>query len=539
MTTPWSQLRRWLIRAQPPIRSVVLALSAGIIAAATGVALFVGAPYLLAFSSTETKLIAGSSLAVVLIVVELFAFLRSPLRFVERLTTHDLGLRSVTKWRRWLVVTIGSWSFSQWRSASSGDLLERAMSDTDALQDLWIRCIVPLVSVTVALLGADVFVSVLSSNRFRPYEMALVLVVVQFVVLAALASQLARLTHSERVVRRQRAIRTALQIELQIAAREIELLGRRDYFVAKIAIQNSDVERAEYRRSRHWRLVRFIVAFAPVVSLAAAALVAGENNLGLRSGLVVVLVALVSSELANVASQSLRVAVSVSVSAERLDALRTDQPNRAELWPSDHRIDVTSLTWSEGDYTVLDNISFTVPALRRIAITGPIGAGKSTLLRLLARLDETDLGEITVGDVAMGTIDELSLRRNLSYVSADPGLLEGNVDAVLRAGRPNAGDIEPALSELSISFPTSGRFEHLSRGEARRVALVRALLNEPDVVLLDEPTSGLGPSERALVMQRLGQLRATIIVATHDEQLANWCDDRYELRSGQLSRVIR
>jgi ABC-type lipoprotein export system ATPase subunit len=72
-----------------------------------------------------------------------------------------------------------------------------------------------------------------------------------------------------------------------------------------------------------------------------------------------------------------------------------------------------------------------------------------------------------------------------------------------------------------------------------RVALARALVTEPDVYLLDEPTAGLGKEETALVLGLLALTRSTVIVATHDEHVIEWCDEVYELRHAELVPVTR
>ena len=135
------RLLRWLRRAQPPRGTLLRALIAGVVASVVNVALLVGAVALLVESAARPGLrtVLGA-----LIVIELFAFLRSPLRFTERLSAHRLGFVAVSRWRRWLVLTVGAFTFTRWRSFAAGDLLERSLRDTDELQDLWLRCVIPL-----------------------------------------------------------------------------------------------------------------------------------------------------------------------------------------------------------------------------------------------------------------------------------------------------------------------------------------------------------------------------------------------------------
>ena len=152
------RLLRWLGRSQPPRGALLRALLSGLLASLTSIGLFVGAVALLVVSATRPGLRA---VAEVLIVIELFAFLRSPIRFNERLSAHRLGFRAVTRWRKWLVASIGLWDFRRWRTFASGDLLERSLRDTDELQDLWLRCVLPGISSLATALVADVVIGLL------------------------------------------------------------------------------------------------------------------------------------------------------------------------------------------------------------------------------------------------------------------------------------------------------------------------------------------------------------------------------------------
>ncbi|HEY5010476.1 MAG TPA: ATP-binding cassette domain-containing protein, partial [Acidimicrobiales bacterium] len=83
------------------------------------------------------------------------------------------------------------------------------------------------------------------------------------------------------------------------------------------------------------------------------------------------------------------------------------------------------------------------------------------------------------------------------------------------------------------------RWEELSRGERARVALVRAMVTDPSLYLLDELTSGLGTDETSNVLSLLASTGATVIVATHDQQVMTWCDEVVELADGSLRGLRR
>jgi putative ABC transport system ATP-binding protein len=95
------------------------------------------------------------------------------------------------------------------------------------------------------------------------------------------------------------------------------------------------------------------------------------------------------------------------------------------------------------------------------------------------------------------------------------------------------------LATLGVTSDETTRFDELSRGERQRVAIVRALVTSPRIVLADEPTSGLGAEETDKVLALLASVDATLVVATHDERVVQWCDQSYELAQGHLRQLNR
>ena len=136
--------------------------------------------------------------------------MRSPLRYGERLSAHRLGLDAVTRWRRWLVETVGSWPYARWRDAAHGDLLERSMADTEALQDLWVRGVVPGAATLAAALVADGVLAGLPGRGGWVLD-ALALAAVQ---LAGTAVIVARVAPRARADAARRAARGAYQAAL-------------------------------------------------------------------------------------------------------------------------------------------------------------------------------------------------------------------------------------------------------------------------------------------------------------------------------------
>lgn len=162
---------------------------------------------------------------------------------------------------------------------------------------------------------------------------------------------------------------------------------------------------------------------------------------------------------------------------------------------------------------------FTLAAGEAIAVMGPSGSGKSLFLRALADLDPGD-GEIALRGADRGTLSGPAWRRRVTYVAAESGWWAETV------GEHFADWSVAAAYVRAFGLPDEARdwaIARLSTGERQRLALVRALVQDPEILLLDEPTSGLDDEATAAVEQELGKrLRAgaALIFSTHDAQQA-------------------
>jgi tungstate transport system ATP-binding protein len=181
---------------------------------------------------------------------------------------------------------------------------------------------------------------------------------------------------------------------------------------------------------------------------------------------------------------------------------------------------------------LLDNVSFEVKKRDRLVIVGPSGAGKTTLLRLLSRLDEASSGKLFFHGTLYSEIPPTSLRRSISMVFQEPAMFEGSVEYNLRIHEKLGFRQKPfpeneLLSVLkSVKLPpeflnrdTMG----LSTGETKRVALARALLGDPEIMLLDEPTANLDPTSSSALISTLIELTKkglTLIPVLHQVEHA-------------------
>lgn len=204
-----------------------------------------------------------------------------------------------------------------------------------------------------------------------------------------------------------------------------------------------------------------------------------------------------------------------------------------------------------GSLEVLKGIDLNIRKGEIVSIVGASGAGKSTLLHILGTLDLPDKGELLINEVNVNRINEndLALFRNkhIGFIFQFHNLLPEfdafeNVCLPGYLGKRDKKEVEQRALELLEFLGVSHRLNHkpseLSGGEQQRVAVARALINSPALVLADEPTGNLD-SQNAEELHKLffklrDSLNQTFVIVTHNEKLANMADRKLEMRDGKI-----
>src|SRR5262249_46673231 len=201
--------------------------------------------------------------------------------------------------------------------------------------------------------------------------------------------------------------------------------------------------------------------------------------------------------------------------------------------------------------TVLRDLDLSVENGEMIAIVGASGVGKSTLLHLLGGLDRVDAGRIAIGDAEVTTLADAELvafrNRRIGFVFQFHHLLPEfsaveNAEMPMRIARAPVADARPRAEELLRRVGLGDRLTHrpgmLSGGEQQRVAVARALIMRPAVLLADEPTGDLDEATAESLHHLLREMHRdfglTSIIATHNPRLAAACDRVLRLHDGQL-----
>ncbi|MDQ0086125.1 ATP-binding cassette subfamily C protein LapB [Variovorax boronicumulans] len=197
----------------------------------------------------------------------------------------------------------------------------------------------------------------------------------------------------------------------------------------------------------------------------------------------------------------------------------------------------------------LKGISLNIEAGERVAVLGRVGSGKSTLLRLMAQLYRPPHGQLFVDGVDLSQVDPADWRASLGYVGQDSrlffGTLRDNVlmgcptasaDDFLRAVRMTGLDQLAARHPLGIHMPVGEMGNGLSGGQRQLVALARALISKPRILLMDEPTSAMDGQTETLFLQQLAQhsVGQTLVIVTHRPSLLQVVDRIIVVEEGQV-----
>ncbi len=207
---------------------------------------------------------------------------------------------------------------------------------------------------------------------------------------------------------------------------------------------------------------------------------------------------------------------------------------------------------SDENLRVLNGVSLSIDAGTKVSIVGASGSGKSTLLHILGGLDKPTSGTVHYKNKLLNEMnnDQLASFRNnnlgfvfqFHHLLPEFSALENVMMPALISSKSN-GDMQDYARHLLSSFGLEDRIHHrpseLSGGEQQRVAVARALMNKPDVILADEPTGNLDDNSTKVLLELLfNEVEAknlTLVMVTHDRTIAEACDITLRLEHGRFS----
>lgn len=203
-------------------------------------------------------------------------------------------------------------------------------------------------------------------------------------------------------------------------------------------------------------------------------------------------------------------------------------------------------------FTALDNVSVTIPEGATVAIVGKSGSGKSTLMHAISGLDRPQSGEVVIDGqdilkLKPRQVDQFRARTigfifQAFFVQANDTCYQNVVLPLEIARVPRAERralVEAALKEVELGDKMMSKARNLSGGQKQRLAIARAIVNKPKIIFADEPTGNLdsttGEKIEDLLFSLNKSLGTTLVIVTHDEQLAARCQYRLNVKDGRVS----
>ncbi|MEV7806825.1 thiol reductant ABC exporter subunit CydC [Microbispora sp. NPDC088329] len=526
-------------------RRLVLAALAGAAADLAGVALIASAAWLITRAAEQPPLAA---LSVAIVAVRAFATTRGVFRYGERLAGHDVALRAQAGTRERLYRALIPAGPLPQRGA---DLLSRMVDDTDAVQDLLVRCLLPAAAALVTGVAAVVIAGFLLPAA--AFVLAAGLLVAGVLLPAGTAAAARRWSARIAPARADLAARVA---DLVHGAADLAAYGARDRALSAAMDADGRLSLLERGQARINAAALGVGMLTQGLTVVAVVLTAQSAGLGRVATAVTALTSLVSFEpVLPLAAAGERFA-GVLAALRRLRETAATPPAVRE--PADPApaprppltVEVEDLVVRHGGREpALNGVSLTLTPGRRVAVVGPSGAGKSTLLSALMRTVELESGAVRLNGADVRRLSSDDVRALITGLTQDPYVFQATVRDNLRLAGPQASaeDIEAAVRRARLDAWTErtgwdtvlgedGRT--VSGGQLQRLALARALLYDPPVLLLDEPAEALDEETAGLLMADLldATRGRTTLLVTHRLRGLEQVDEIVVLEGGRVTQ---
>lgn len=446
--------------------------------------------------------------------------LRPVFRYLERLVTHAATFRALADTRVWFFRRLSERLPAGLGFRRAGDLLGRLVSDIDALDRVYLGAIVPGVAALAAVLAITVVLGAVSLPLAALVSVPLALALLLPPLLAPGAA-----AAGERVAVAQGSLRAAV-VDPLTGIEDTLAAGAEGRAAARAHQEGTALaaaQRALARRASYGGAAGMLLTQAAMLGALAFGLAAGET--GVAAAVLGLFLATAAAEAFGLLPRAGAALAAAGASARRLfeaadQPAPVAEPAEPAALPKGHAIKVEGLrfAWAPDRPAVFDGLDLEVPEGARVALLGPSGIGKSTLTSLLLKLAAPQGGRILLGGVDTATLPADAVRSRIACLTQDARLFDDSIEDNLRLARPDAPEVDlwkaldrAGIGEMVRTLPeglatrcgeAGARF---SGGQARRLALARALLSDAPVLILDEPAAGLDAETERAFLETLGE----------------------------------
>ena len=478
-----------------------------------------------------------ADLGVSVVGVRFFGISRGIFRYLERLVSHNVTFRLLAKLRVWFYEKLEPLAPARLMEYKSGDMLARVIGDVETLENFYVR----VISSSLTAIAVAILVSIFFASYYPLIAFVLIGFFITLGLILPLLSQIVSRKPGERLITQRADIQSQLVDGIQGLA-DLLAFGRGADRQNKIASAGNAYGATQKQMARitgtHGALGTLLTNLGLwlVLVLVIPQVTAGEIEdvmLGTFA-----LMTFASFEAVNPLSLAAQMWNSSREAAKRLFEVVDAEPVvKDDIRDSishirSSNIALSNITFSYPNQSIpaLQDVSFTLPAGKSVAIVGPSGAGKSTVANLLLRFWEYESGEICLGGESLKSLNQAEVRKRCALVSQNSYFFNTSIRENLRLARPSltqeemesaarAAQIHEFISSLPKDYDTfiGEQGLRLSGGERQRLAIARVLLKDAPILILDEPTANLDPLTEKQLLDTLFKVmrERTALLITH------------------------
>jgi len=530
-----STFKRLLSFFKPHWKEVLLSVFLGFLTIGSSVGLMGASAWLISMAALHPNI---AVLQVAIVGVRFFGITRGVSRYFERLVSHNLTFKILTRLRIWFFRSLIPLTPARTLKYKAGDLLGRIVSDIKTLEDFYVRSLAPpLVAILIGL-GTTIFL--------MPYNIQLALItggmyLISMIGLPLISAKLAKEPGQKMV--RIRADFSGLLINFIQGLPDLLAFGAVEKKYRELVEKDRGYQNAQLGLARISGINGFLSIFLSNLAMWTVLILAIPLvNSGELPGVMLAALALLvlsSYEAVNPLPLAMETFSSSMSAGRRLFEILEGEPDTIDRRPGQPfplpiHLEVQELSFSYPDdpQPVLDQVNFQINEGQKIALVGPSGAGKSTLTNLLLRFWSRYQGAIILGQngLELDEVQQEVIRKNISVVSQSSYLFNDSVYNNLKLGKAGASRdeiiqaaqaarIHRKIESLPDGYETyiSERGLNFSAGERQRIAIARAVLKDAPIFILDEPTANLDPiTEKEVINTLFGVLKEkTVLLITH------------------------
>jgi ATP-binding cassette subfamily C protein CydC len=487
--------------------------------------------------------------------VRIFAIGRTLARYVERIVSHDATFRILQSLRSWFYRHLEPLAPSRLMNFRSGDILNRIVADIDALDNLYLRVFSPSV---IALT-----MSVLVVGFLWLFDPVISMVTALFLSMAGFWVPLMAMRLGEGCGHELAQHLSDLRIRVVEGLQgmpELLVFGAHNRHLDTVKQSSRALLKSQLRMSQilglSQALMTLISGLAVLATLYLAVILVNRDVMDGPGMALVTLAVLASFEAVFPLPAAYQYLGRMREAGRRLLEIVDSKPEvifpgRSVTRPRHFglRFENVCFRYNQKAGWALRGVEFQVHPGRRVAVIGETGSGKSTLIHLLVRFRDPDAGCIQIGSVDVRNFGESDLRRHISVVTQQPHMFNATLRENLLMAQPGAGEDELLdalnfaqllnfVSALPDGLDTwiGEAAKLLSGGQARRVAVARAMLHNGPLWVLDEPTEGLDPvtEERMMAAIKAQTAGRSLLLITHRLIDLHWMDYIVMLDKGRV-----